>query len=125
MKKAHKLIEETEKSRKRPALESVCHRIDISVNDISRYVSMLVEKPFAEKEISSDNVKQNIHFLFKTYESVRYDLQKTMDIKEDDMNKLFPKVEFTLTDGYSTSASLLNVHRQLRHMRLYCERMLF
>lgn len=124
MKKSHKLIDDIEKSRKRPALQSICHRIDTHLVEISPKVSMFGEHPFADKPIVAPSVEANLRSCVQTYDSIRYDMQKAMDIKDDDMEKLFPKIEMNMKNGYLISGSLQIMVRQLKHMRLYCERML-
>lgn len=124
MKKAHGLIEETEKSRKRPILQSICQRIDYHMQTLSGYMEMLNKFPFAESKIFSDSVLIDIRGLGQVHESIRFDFQKNMEIGDDEMNRLFPKIEIAITSGFVVGISLVQIVRQLRHMRLYCERML-
>jgi hypothetical protein len=124
MKKAHKLIEETEKSRKRPSIQSVCLRIDVVIKDFSVLVQMYGKTPFAGNDIV-DSIKRIIQGYAQVYESICYDFQKTMEIKDEDMAKLFPRIEIDMKNGYSVSGCLFNIVAQLKHMRIYCERMLY
>ena len=46
MKKAHKLIEDTEKSRKLPAIKSICQRIDVHMAFLAEKAVVFNKDPF-------------------------------------------------------------------------------
>lgn len=124
MKKAHMLIEETEKSRKRPILLSICSRIEYHIKLLVSSMEMLGMPSFALNKILSDNILDDLNDLAQGYESIRFDFQRSMEIKEEEMNKLFPNIRIDLTSGYNAASTLSRMTRQLVHMKLYCERML-
>lgn len=124
MKKAHKAIEDTEKLRKRSALLSVCKRLERCVSDLMLFHEMLSEKPFGSKTMVSESANRTILFEGQMYESVRYDFQKILDIKDQDMKKLFPKIDIDEKSGFSIAHCFGNMATQMRHMRVYCERYL-
>jgi len=124
MKKAHKLIEDTEKMRKRPILQSVCLRIDDHIKTLAGSGKVFGEPPFADNKILADNAKQIIKSNYEIYESIRFDFQKSMEIRDEEMDRLFPKIEMETTDGWSVSNLFYRISQQLRHMRIYCMRLL-
>jgi len=124
MKKAHRLIEETEKTRKRPILQSIYRRIDAHKMILLSAMETFGNPPFANQKILSVSTLETIRGLSQTCESIRFDFQKNMEIGDDEMNRLFPKIEINTTDGYSVSISYGQIVQQLVHMKLYCSRML-
>jgi hypothetical protein len=122
-KKAHKEIEDTEKGRKRPALRSICRRIDHFSKDL-----LTSAKICTEPKYSSTIVDEKISIMVQNYEesykSIRFDLQKTLEIKDEDMEKLFPIIEISKINVNCLGSSLINVVSQLSQMRIYCERVL-
>ena len=124
MKKAHKLIEDTEKMRKRPILQSICLRIDTHMKALASGIVVYAKPPFANQKILADNVMDSIKSNYQIYESIRFDFQKNMEIRDEEMNSLFPKIEMKTTKGYHVCSSFSRMNDQLRHMRIYCMRML-
>ncbi len=123
-KKAHKSIEEVEKERKRPILISICQRIDEALSSLSyESIRLYVDERFANSPLVSTLLTSNLNSMFEIYESIRFDFQKTMDINENDMCKLFPRTTKDMTSGYHAFACLSSVNRQLKQMKIYCQRM--
>jgi hypothetical protein len=121
MKEAHKKIEDVEKLRKRPALLSVCKRIDLAMDDLladTGILNMMRGKVFSETD--------KIHILNneQTYKSILTDFQKTLEIKDEDMKKLFPEVEIKKDIAGDTVDSYVWICSQLRQMKVHCQRML-
>jgi ribosomal protein S20 len=123
MKKAHKLIEDTEKSRKLPAIRSICQRIDAHAALLVQRAPMFGNNPFGGNPVLAENIKHEIRTNGRIYESIRYDFQKTLDVKEEDMEKLFPRIEIKMETGYWVTTCYITMIQQLRQMRAYCERM--
>jgi hypothetical protein len=120
-KEVHKKIEDIEKLRKRPALLSVCKRIDLAMDDLltdTGILNMMRGKVFSETD--------RIHILNneQTYKSILTDFQKTLEIKPEDMQKLFPEIEIKKDIAGDTVDSYIWICSQLRQMKAYCERML-
>lgn len=124
MKQAHKQIEDTEKSRKRATIVSICKRLDNHIDSIKVLVNLLVKSPngtsIAPGTVYGDAVRNNI----KTYESIRFDMKKTFEIKDEDFEKLFPNVEVRMENPYLAGSNLVSVIDQLKDMKIYCERLL-
>jgi tRNA nucleotidyltransferase/poly(A) polymerase len=123
-KKAHKEIEDTEKERKRPAILSICKRIDFSIKDIIQTAKLFNKNPFLANLSLSQRVLIHVQNYQENYDSIRADLQKSLEIKDEDMKKLFPEIEIDETNYGHVTASLSNIMTQLRHMKFYCERLL-
>jgi len=124
MKQAHKTIEDVEKTRRRSAMISLCKRIDYLIAMIRSFnLRMLGQSYLNEITIGTPTAEEAQHYI-STYESIRYDLKKSLDIKDEDMEKLFPKIEVRFGDRFSVIGRLTNINDQLHDMRLYCERML-
>ena len=122
MKEAHKAIEDIEKIRKRSILRSVCQRIEDSIVDLSLCIPELMKSPFGPHPVFDEDLEKIILFHGQIYESIRYDFQKTLDINDPDMEKLFPKIKMIKKYGYSIAQCFGNMMLQLRQMRIYCER---
>jgi hypothetical protein len=130
MKEAHKQIEDIEKSRKQASIKSICLRIS-SYNDLIKGVYTAAkdykkENPdfFSLKIGDRDSIKQILDQITKMYESIYFDLQTTIDIKKEDFNRLFPKVELNFTTYDSILFNLSCLIIQLIDMGNYCLRLL-
>jgi hypothetical protein len=124
MKQAHKLIEDTEKSRKRSAVMSICKRIENQIKDIQSLIDAMDKTQAVLPPTRGTVFGEAIEGIFRTYDSVRYDIQKTLEIKDDDFAKLFPKKEPNTQSIPLAKTSLVLLWDQLRDMRIYCERLL-
>jgi hypothetical protein len=131
VKEAHKQIEDIEKLRKQTSIQSILQRISscfgISRTIVTTLIEIGEEKPnmLSHLEIKdSDVVKKYLDNIISIYESIRYDLQKTLDIKEEDFNKLFPNMKFTLTTYASVTPNLNCLNMKLLDIRDYCQRLL-
>lgn len=121
VKEVHKKIEDVEKLRKRPVLLSICKRIDLAMDDLltdTGILNMIRAKVFSETDRISILSNE------QTYRSILTDFQKTLEIKDEDMQKLFPEIEIRKDVAGDTCDSYISVCSQLRHMKAYCERML-
>jgi hypothetical protein len=125
MKEAHKLIEDTEKLRKRSAVLSLRSRL-LNLGDlISKYAGSLLQKGAGFFDMTPwESMCDYVKNFEKRYESVRYDLQKTLEIKSEDFEKLFPKLEVNMKCIDTLTSSLVSVAGQLVDMVIYCDRML-
>ena len=123
MKQAHKLIEDAEKLRKRSAILSICRRIDSAIQSAQALAVELIKSKITF-ELTGTATGNLLRHVAETYESIRFDLMKTMSIKDEDFEKLFPKVEVNLGTVRLAGTSLLNISDQYLDIKIYCERLL-
>lgn len=124
VKQAHKLIEDTEKLRKNSSIRSIVRRLDVHSGYVISIAKKMNEDPFGKTKPSGPYVKDMISDIEQVLESIRYDFQKTMDIKDEDIKKLFPKINPNMTTGFLVSSYLLKIANQMDHMIIYSDRML-
>jgi hypothetical protein len=122
MKSAHKAIEDVEKLRKRSALLSVRQRLETCARKLEGLSRLLKSPPFGEEPIHDKNLRKSILFEGKIYESILYDFQKTLDITDQEMEKLFPKIDMVDESNFSISSCFTQMVSQMEQMRIYCER---
>jgi hypothetical protein len=130
MKQAHMQIEETEKTRKKPAILSIIERIDLNI-DVSRSVyESLVELRERSQELFKlrlpDDFVNNsgLAVTMKSFESIRFDLQRNINIKNEDFDKLFPRLTLSFETADGLLASLNCIIIQMLDMKHYCKRLL-
>lgn len=127
MKQAHKLIEETEKARKRSSFLSILSRLNLHrkvvLNSARRWTEVSDSSAFDELN-RNRVIEDELQHIMATYESIRYDLQKTLDIKDEDFERLFPRIDVTIDNFDRMMNRLLNMIDQMFHMQIYCERKL-
>jgi hypothetical protein len=123
-KEAHKLIEDTEKSRKHSAIFSITDRLirhaDLT-NSYSKYL-LNMKSEHEDFEITSGD-KIYIEDMVRTYESIRYDFQKNMEIKDEEMERLFPKLKADFSEFMIAVTKLMSITDQMIDMTIYCKRM--
>ncbi len=123
VKEAHKQIEETEKQRKRSATHSICRRITVLVNNICSTINVFIDAKFDKLSIPEETAS-SIEAFEQTYASITYDFQKSLDLGEEAMTKMFPFLKVRKdTIGHATS-DLMKFCYQLQQMIAYCERLL-
>jgi hypothetical protein len=130
MKQAHMQIEEAEKTRKKPAILSIIERLNtnfaVSYNVYKSLANLQEKSPkLFQQRMPDDFVnKCGIAVIIKTFESIRFDLQRNLDIKSEDFDRLFPKstLSFETGDDFLTSLNCINV--QMLDMTNYCKRLL-
>lgn len=124
VKEAHKLIEDTEKSRKRSTIFSIGERL-------TRHSKLMISYVVSWLDLKSKNVDFEltsangvyIKDLVKTYESIRYDFQKAMEMKDEELEKLFPKLETEFGEFMITITRLISIIDQMIDMHIYFSRM--
>jgi hypothetical protein len=127
MKQAHKLIEETEKARKRSSFLSISSRLNLHrkwMLNLARNWTQASDSPALGDLIGSRVIDDTLQSTMATYESIRCDLQKTLDMKDEDFERLFPKIDIMTEDFDLMMNRLLNMVDQMFHMQIYCERKL-
>jgi hypothetical protein len=124
MKRAHKEIEDLEKQRKRACILSICTRLTEHAKDVLNTGTSVIEALNANPKNDLKAYKYRLECLNKMYASVCYDFKKNLEIKEEDYQKLFPNMEIKLEDNSDKVQNLIEMAKQLIHMRTYCDRML-
>jgi ribosomal protein S19 len=123
VKSAHKQIEDTEKSRKRSVVLSICQRIYLFHKQIAPSIAVLNKPEFKRVQITEE-VLPSIESFNRAYTSISYDFQKSLDVGEEAMTKMFPTIEFKKDTVSHAVDGLLSICQQLQQMRAYCERLL-
>jgi len=135
MKETHKQIEDIEKLRKQASIKSICERISYCIK-ISRFLAKAVGK--AEEKVEDRKldleltlkIKEDgftikiLNTIIKIYESIYFDFQKAIDVKKEDFDRLFPKVELNFTTYASITTNLICLDMGLTDMKNYCLRLL-
>jgi hypothetical protein len=114
----------------RSAMKSVSQRINKHCLDIKKIADALVEaqcnnpnsslnQPFDSAK--SSMLKTVIVNMVKTYESIRNDVEKIVDVKGVDFENMFPKLDVNFETYYTIAISLLNLIYQLQCMKIYCQ----
>lgn len=124
MKQAHKQIEDTERTRKRSAVISLCRRLERFKSSLFNFTKSLIKSDTFPKIEVGTPFGEQVGSHVKMYESIRFDLQKILEIKNEDLEKLFPRIGVKFGKRLLVTACLLNIIDQVQDMRLYCERML-
>ncbi len=123
VKAAHKQIEDTEKSRKRSVVLSICKRIDLFIKEMTPLIAIMNKPEFRLLPITEE-VLPAVESYNQAYTSISYDFQKSLDIGEEAMTKMFPTIEFKKDIVNHVVDGLLRICDQLQQMRVYCERLL-
>jgi hypothetical protein len=132
MKEAHKQIEDIEKLRKQASIKSINERIIYCLEMNKRFANIMIEmrndkqyeKIFDLKLAISDSIKRHLDSIKAMYESICFDLQKTIDIKGEDFDRLFPKIELNFSTYASIVPNLNCLTMHLVDMKNYCLRLL-
>lgn len=130
MKKAHCQIEEVDKNRKKPSILSIIERIDLNC-DINRFIYKELDalqkhsSHFDSKQLPENVLDETgLDIEVKTFESIRFDLQRTLDVKNEDFDKLFPKLNLKFHHLQNILTSLNSMNRQMTDMKTYCKRLI-
>lgn len=131
MKKVHCQIEEVEKNRKKPAILSIIERIDFTRRlcaSVEKHVSALRKKdkvffnsPFPEYY---DVKKSPMEVVIESFESLRLDLKRNIDIREEDFEKLFPNIIQDFKTPNDILYCLNSMQVKLTDMKNYCKRLI-
>jgi hypothetical protein len=62
--------------------------------------------------------------IISMYKSVRFDLQRILDIKQEDYDRLFPNMEPNIDSFGSVQTDFSCLGMQLKDMEKYCSRLL-
>jgi len=133
MKEAHKQIEDIEKLRKQASISSISGRVSFCIGMIKGLMDGIAKakrgnpnQKFDLKIGVSDSTKKMLNTIMAMYESICFDLQRTIDIKKEDFDRLFPKIkiESSFTTYSSIVPDLICLRMQLIDMNYYCLRLL-
>ncbi len=131
--KKTKSIEDKEELPKPAELQSIIKRLDEHCGKIkvladgfeaaqSKNPNFSIDQPFDSTK--SSMTRTLLMNTLATYKSIRSDLQKTVQVKSDEFDNLFPKLEINFETYYSVALSLLNLIYQMQHMKIYCRRLI-
>lgn len=131
VKKAHELIEITEKERKCDAMFSIGVRILDHLETIStimRSMNSLVEyikiNPYILHQVEVDPiVRKLLDPVIGLYKSIREDLKDTLKIGEK-FEKYFPEIETEYKSWTELISILISIHKQEKQMLYYIIRFL-
>ncbi len=125
VKAAHKQIEDTEKSRKRPVALSICKRIEAFFKWIMPTVELINKPQYLQQQLQiSESAISIVKQFEQLYTSIRYDFQKSLDIGDEAMEKMFPTIAVKKDTLDHIGNDLLGICSQLAQMRSYCERLI-
>ena len=131
MKEAHKQIEDVEKLRKKSAILSINQRLDFCLRITKEMVDLLsgMKKDYPEvlfdSKISPEFVTESLlGTVLQTYESIRFDLQRNIYLKNEDFERLFPQSKINFESWNKVIDSLGCVMMQMNDMKMYCLRLL-
>lgn len=131
--KKTKSIEDKEEVPKRAELQLIIKRLDEHCGKIkiltdgfevaqSKNPNFSIDQPFDSTK--SSMTRTLLMNTVATYNSIRSDLQKTVQVKSNEFENLFPKLEINFETYYSVALSLLNLIYQMQHMKIYCRRLI-
>jgi hypothetical protein len=118
---------------KRSAIQSIGERLNKHCGEIRNLADALItaqdKNPNSSVDQPFDSAKSNMMKtvlvnMVKTYESIRCDLRKVADVKGVDFESMFPELSINFETYYTVAISMLNLIYQMRHMRIYCQRLL-
>lgn len=130
MKEAHRQIEDIEKLRKQASIKSVYQRISFCLEMSKALTNAILDtkKRFPNLELDwttdTESTKKYLDTIMATYESICLDLQRTIDIKKEDFDRLFPRIEFNFSTYESIIPNLGCLSMRLIDMQNYCLRLL-
>lgn len=131
VKEAHKQIEDIEKLRKQASIRSISERVSFCTGLSKGFVDSITEIMKEDPSLKLDwKLKDNgfsrkmVNTIMAMYESIRFDLQRTIDIKKEDFDRLFPKTEYDFATYGLIAPNLLCLNMQLTDMKNYCKRLL-
>jgi hypothetical protein len=123
VKAAHKQIEETEKQRKRSSAISICNRMVLLLGSIISMLKFLTDAKLLKLPVP-EGVASNIEGFEQTYASITYDFQKSLDLGEEAMTKMFPMQKVRKDIVEHAIVDLFNLCSQLGQIGTYCQRLL-
>jgi hypothetical protein len=132
MKEAHKQIEDIEKSRKISAIRSITERIDNNIIMAQAIIDGFKEVKEKNPKVSlkefilksGDRTKKFLDAVVTTYESIRFDLEKNININQKDFDRLFPKIDLHFDTYDSISPNLACLIHHMIDMKNYCIRLI-
>lgn len=122
VKEAHRQIEQTEKLRKRPIAQSICKRIDSFMAALMPMMNVLSKPEYQELQTSEPAIS-TVDMFDQLYTSISYDFQKSLDVGNESMQRMFPTITVRKDTLSHAIIDLLNVCTQLQQMKSYCERL--
>lgn len=119
MKEAHGQIELVQKGRKSSPVLSIGKRIDALCDWMIRYLKPVTPLDL-QSSVSYLAAGMKVYWgIVREYDSIRRDFREVMEINEEHMNGLFPRVDTNLADVTQEIHNLANMNLQLEQMGLY------
>ena len=131
VKEAHKQIGDIEKLRKKQSIKSIIERLNYNLKSSKAIVSALIkmrnktpQKKLDFELTSRSSTKKYVDLIVSTFESIIFDLEKTIGLNKQDFDRLFPKLELNF-DTYNSVISNLNcLNHRMTDLKNYCLRLL-
>ena len=122
-KKAHGDIEVVEAQRKKPAALSLISRIDIHLDSIYKFIDATINQ-FIQIFPDFPSSAEIANPFIKTYKSIREDFKNSMNLKDEDMEKLFSERETYFKNHRQLAKVLFDIWEQEKQMKAYLSRVI-
>ena len=129
-KEAHGDIEAVEAQRKMPDALSLISRINIHLDTIYKFLDKFINainQSFPNPSLTAGIMDSAFSFanpLIDTYKSIRADFKKSMNLKDEDMEKLFSERETYFENHLQLAKVLFAIIEQEKQMRAYLSRVI-
>ena len=120
-KEAHGDIEAIEARRKMPAAFSLISRIDTHLDSIYKFIDATINQ-FIQIFPDFPSSAEIANPFIKTYKSIREDFKNSMNLKDEDMEKLFSERETYFENHRQLAKVLFDIWEQEKQMRAYLSR---
>lgn len=132
VKEAHKQIEDVEKLRKKSAITSIIERLNFNIEMSKAIVNAIskLEEKYPKAQLSNlnltsgDSTKKYIDVILSTFESIKFDLERNIDVNKQDFDRLFPKVNLNFDTYASIVPNIACLGIQMMDLKNYCLRLL-
>lgn len=118
---AHGLIESITKQRKLPSVRSLLERMNFHAKTIGVVIESLLFPKQASLTFSLEE-RELVQEMIRTYESIREDFKEVMEMDDNKLEKLFPKLTTNFEERMGAIAILTNIRHQETQMGLYSSR---
>ena len=124
-KEAHGDIEAVEAQRKMPAALSLISRIDTHLKNIYKFIDANATiDPFILIFLDFSLSAEIANPFIKTYKSIREDFKNSMNLKDEDMEKLFSERETYFENHLQLAKVLFDIWEQEKQMKAYLSRVI-
>ena len=120
---AHGLIESVTKQRKLSSIFSLLARIETYRKRTLGLLETLIPSGKEDLSLSSVEIKL-VRATMREYESIREDFKEVMEMSDERLEKLFPKVATYFENRFQAGTILINMRWQIEQMLAYSLRMI-